>query len=170
VSGQPGAMTPANVIIYLVVILIVLYRVSRPQRISVSRMWIFVSLLLLLAAFAIYGSVRLFNPPPWEIVAAVVLGLAAGIPLGILRGHHTQVSATDRHGVMQLGPNWATAVIYLGAFGGRALLRWLLPPTSAIGTVVGDGLIVFAIGIIGATYYAVYRKYEALDHASASPK
>jgi len=166
--GQPGSMNPTiTIIIYAVLLAWLLFRVSRAQRISVMRMWISASLLMLLAVFVIYGSFALFKPPLWEIAAAVVLGLAAGIPLGLLRGHHTQVSATERHGVMKLGASWATAAIYLGAFGGRVLIRMWLPPQSAVGNVVGDGLLVFAIGIIGATFFSVYRKYEALDHAGA---
>lgn len=163
-SGQFG-ISPVQIVIYAVLVVWILFRVSQPQRITVARMWTFVILLILLACFAVYGSVKMFAPPVWEIVVSVIIGLAAGIPLGVLRGHHTQVSATDRHGVMQLGPNWQTAVIYLGAFGGRFLIRYLLPPTSAVGNVVSDGLIFFAVGIIAATYYWVYRKYEALDHA-----
>jgi energy-converting hydrogenase Eha subunit A/multisubunit Na+/H+ antiporter MnhF subunit len=157
--------TRANLVIYAVVVLLILFRASRPQRTSVTRMWIFAGLLMLIGVFAIYESVRIFGSPPWEIAVAVVLGLLAGIPLGLLRGHHTQVTATDRHGVMQLGPSWATALIYIGAFAARAVIRLVVPPTNALGMVVSDGLIVFAIGIVGATYYAVYRKYEALDHA-----
>lgn len=64
--------------------------------------------------------------------------------------------------------SWITAGIYLAAFGGRALIRYFVPPTSAVGMVVGDGLMAFAIGIIAATYFAVYRKYEALDHAGTA--
>jgi Protein of unknown function (DUF1453) len=168
VSGEFAGMSPQNVVIYAVVVVLILIRAARPQRTSVMRMWIFAGLLMLVGAFAIYSSVVLVNPPVWEIVAAVVLGLLAGVPLGLLRGHHTQVSATDRHGVMQLGPSWATAAIYIGAFAARAVIRAVVPPTSAIGMVVGDGLIIFAIGIVGATYYAVYRKYEALDHAGTA--
>ncbi len=159
-------MNRESILIYFVAMALILYRSSRPQRISVTRMWIFAGVLIVLAGAFVYESLAFFNPPVWEIAAAVVLGLAAGVPLGILRGHHTQVTATDRHGVMQLGPNWATALIYVGAFVGRAVIRILLPPTSVIGNVIGDGLLFFAIGIIGATYLAVYRKYEALDHAT----
>ncbi len=159
-------MSRENILIYFVLMALILYRSSQPQRISVTRMWIFAGMLIVLAGTFMYESVIFFHPPVWQIAASVILGLAAGIPLGILRGHHTQVTATDRHGVMQLGPNWATALIYVGAFVGRAVIRMLLPPTSAIGNVVGDGLLFFAVGIIGATYLAVYRKYEALDHAT----
>jgi hypothetical protein len=164
-----GGMNRENLLIYAVVVALVLVRAARPQRTSVTRMWIFAGLLMLVGGFAIYGSAVLSHPPAWQVAISVLLGLAAGIPLGLLRGRHTQVSATDRHGVMQLGPSWATAAIYIGAFLARAAIRYVVPPTSAIGMVVGDGLLVFAIGIVGATYYAVYRKYEALDYAPLTP-
>jgi hypothetical protein len=162
-------MSRENLLIYAVVIALVLFRASRPQRISVTRMWIFAGMLMLLGVGAIYGSYVMSQPPVWELGLSIIAGLAAGVPLGLLRGHHTQVSATDRHGVMQLGPSWATAAIYVGAFAARIAIRFVLPPTSALGMVVGDGLVFFAIAIIGATYFAVYQKYEALDHAVAGP-
>ena len=166
--GQFGSANAANIAIYVVLIALVLYRSSRSQRISVARMWFYAILLMFLAGLAISGSFVLFRPPVWQIGAAVVLGLLAGIPVGLLRGHHTQVRATERHGVMQLGPNWATAAIYIGAFVARFIIRSLLPPTSAVGNVVSDGLLFFAVGIVGATYFAVYQKYEALDHATTA--
>lgn len=163
-----GDANRLNLLIYAVIILLVLFRASRPQRISVTRMWIFAGILMLAGVGVVYESVVVFHSPAWEIVVAVVLGLLAGIPLGLLRGRHTQVCATDRHGVMRLGPSWATALIYVGAFVARAVIRQFVPPTSAVGMVVSDGLIVFAIGIVGATYYSIYRKYEALDHAGTT--
>lgn len=158
-------MNRENLLILAVVLALVLYRSSRPQRTSVTRMWVYAGILIAVAIVSLYGSVALFHPPIWEMAVAIVLGLVAGIPLGLLRGHHTQVTATDRHGVMQLGPSWQTALIYIAAFGARFAIRAEMSPTSAIGNVVSDGLLFFAISIIGATYYAVYQKYEALDHA-----
>jgi hypothetical protein len=160
------SMTRENLLILAVILALVLYRSFRPQRTSVTRMWVYAGILMAVAALSLYESITVFQPPLWEIAAAIVLGLLAGIPLGLLRGHHTQVTATDRHGVMQLGPSWQTAAIYIAAFGGRFAIRAALPPTSTLGNVVGDGLLFFAIGIIAATYYAVYQKYEALDHAT----
>jgi hypothetical protein len=160
-------MSRENLLILAVILALVLYRSARPQRTSVTRMWIYAGILIAVAAISLYESMVLFQPPIWEIAAAIVLGLVAGIPLGLLRGHHTQVTTTDRDGVMQLGPSWQTAAIYIAAFGARFAIRAALPPTSTIGNVIGDGLLFFAIGIIGATYYAVYQKYEALDHAPA---
>jgi hypothetical protein len=170
VSGQLGGVSRENLIIYAVIAVIVLVRASFPQRISVMRMWISAGILMLVAALATYGSIVLVNPPLWQVAASIALGLVAGIPLGLLRGHHTQVSATERHGVMRLGASWATAAIYLGAFAGRVLIRAFVSPASSIGMVAGDGLLVFAIAIIGATYFAVYRKYERLDHAAVQAR
>ncbi|MBV8637292.1 MAG: hypothetical protein JO322_04350 [Candidatus Eremiobacteraeota bacterium] len=162
-QGEP--LNGTSILIWIVVIALILFRASRPQRISVARMWAQAIILMFLGAFVIYSYERLNPAPAWEVIVAIAIGVAAGVPVGILRGRHTQVSATDRHGVMQLGPSWATAGIYVGAFVLRALLRFVFPPASTIGGVVGDALMVFAIAIIGTTYYAVYRKYEALDRA-----
>ncbi len=164
---QQGApLNSTSILIWVVVIALILFRASRPQRISVTRMWTQGIIFMLLAALVVYSYERLNPAPIWEIIAAIVIGFAVGVPVGILRGHHTQVSATDRHGVMQLGPSWATAGIYIGAFLFRGILRYFVPPTSSLGSVVGDAVMVFAIAIIGTTYYVVYRKYEALDHAA----
>ena len=163
--SQEAPLSSSSILIWLVVIALILFRASRPQRISVARMWVQAVILMLISVFVIY-SYEVLNPAPiWEVLVAIAIGIAAGIPVGILRGHHTQVSATDRHGVMQLGPSWATAGIYIGAFALRAVLRYVFPPASALGSVVGDALMVFAIAIIGTTYYTIYRKYEALDRA-----
>ena len=166
-SAQPGPAS-TSVIIYVVIAVLVLFRASRPQRISVTRMWVQAGLLIVLAGVAIVSSERIVEIPAWQIATAALAGLAIGIPVGLLRGRHTHVSATDRHGVMLLGASWATAGIYLGAFAVRFLIRSLFPLGSPLGGAIGDGLLAFAIGIVGATYYAVFQKYEALDRA-ASP-
>ncbi|MGH7727782.1 MAG: hypothetical protein ACREM2_03160 [Vulcanimicrobiaceae bacterium] len=158
-TPQPVATT---VVFYIAIAALILFRASRAQRLSVTRMWISAGLLILIAAFAVYGHQALSPAPAWQIALAVVLGLAAGVPVGLLRGHHTAVSATAKRGVMLLGASWATAAIYIGAFLVRALILSLVPRQSVTGTVIGDGLLVFAMTIIGATYFAVYRKYRAL--------
>ena len=90
-------MNGTQILVWIVIIALILFRASRPQRISVARMWVMAIILMLLAAFAIYGY-QIVNPAPaWEIVTAIAIGVAAGIPVGMLRGHHTDVSATDRH-------------------------------------------------------------------------
>ena len=159
-------MNRENLLILAIVLALIIYRSVRPQRTSVTRMWIYAILLVAIVAVALYGSIVMFHPPIWEMVVAIVLGFLAGIPVGLLRGHHTQVTATDQHGVMQLGPSWQTAAIYVAALAGRFAIRAVVPPTSAIGNVVSDGLLFFAVATVGAAYYAIYQKYEALDHAA----
>ena len=91
-------------------------RLIRPQRISVTRMWITPILLCALTAWAIYAN-QLLNPaPPLEIALGLIVGALAGIPFGILRGMHTDVRPTDRRGVMYLGSSWVTLAIFAGAF------------------------------------------------------
>ena len=158
-------MTRENLLILAVILALILFRASRPQRTSVTRMWIYATIQMAVVALLLYESLSVFVPPIWELVAAIALGFVAGIPVGLLRGHHTQVSATDRHGVMQLGPSWQTATIYIAALAVRFFIRMELPP-SAFGNVIADGLLFFALGIVGATYFAIYQKYEALDHAT----
>lgn len=166
--ASTSAANATQVLMWIVIAALVLFRASRPQRLSVSRMWTMAVMLMAIAAFAMYEYQRLNPVPVWEFAPAIALGLAAGVPIGLLRGKHTVVSATDRDGVMQLGPSWMTALIYIAAFGVRAAARAVVPIASPLGTVVGDGALVFAIAIVGATYYAVYRKYEALEHVTTA--
>ncbi len=152
----------------LIVVAIVVVRMLRPQRISVTRMWVTPIVLAALAAFAIYGSAR-FNPAPaWEIAVGLAIGALAGIPVGLLRGHHTEVQLTERDGTMLLGSSWITALIYFGAFGLREGIRLAMPQRGSLAAAVGDGLLAFAIGYIVASYVAIYRKYEAKLRAKAS--
>ena len=162
----PAGVTGTTLLVWIVLIALIVIRASRPQKISVVRLWISPILLMAVAGFAIYATERLHPTPLWEVALAVIVGLAAGIPIGALRGRHTEVHATEKHGVMRMGASWATTLLYVGAFAVRFAIRLVVPLTSPFGTAVGDGLLACAIAIIAATYVAVYRKYEVLDHAS----
>ena len=41
----------------------------------------------------------------------------------------------------------------------------MLLPASAMGTVVGDGLLLFGISAVVTSYWVLYRKFRALDEA-----
>ncbi len=161
----PAGVTGTTLLIWIALITLIVFRASRPQKISVVRMWVSPILLMALAGFAMYATERLHPTPLWQVAIAVIAGLAAGIPLGALRGRHTEVHTTEKHGVMRMGASWATALLYVGAFALRFAIRLVVPLTSPAGTAVGDGLLAFAIAIIAATYFVVYRKYQMLDHA-----
>jgi hypothetical protein len=169
--GSDGAAPPVwlQFLPLIVVAVIVTIRLIRPQRISVTRMWVQPIILAAIAAWAIYAG-NILNPAPvWEIAAGLGIGLVVGVPFGILRGVHTDVMPTQKPGVMRLGSSWVTALIYVAAFGGRAIVRAVMPHRGSLSGVVGDGLLAFAIAFIITSYVAIYRKYEAELAAGVPP-
>ncbi|MGA8534042.1 MAG: hypothetical protein WB615_08040 [Candidatus Tumulicola sp.] len=160
---QPNASGPwwLQLIPVAVILAILAVRYVRPQRISVTRMWISPLILVVLTAWAIYGNEILNPSPAWEIAAAMFLGVVAGIPFGILRGLHTDVRPTERRNVMYLGSTWVTIVIFLAAFGLRAIVRIAMPHRGSLSSAIGDGLLGFAIAFIVASYIVIFKKYEA---------
>lgn len=139
------------------------YRMIRPQKISVTRMWIAPIFLCGMTAWVIYANQTFLNPaPPLEIAAALVIGAILGIPFGVLRGMHTDVRPTERRGVMYLGSSWATLLIFLAAFGLRYGVRELMPQHGSLSSALGDGLLAFAIAFLVASYVVIFRKYEKM--------
>jgi hypothetical protein len=144
-----------------VVAVLLIVRTIRPQRISVTRLWLSPLILCAIAGYSIYIT-EVMNPAPvWEIALGLVIGAAAGVPFGLLRGRHTDVRPTDKRGVMYLGSSWIASLIFIGAFGLRFAVRLVIPHRGSLSTVVGDALLGFAIAFIATSYYAIYRKYEA---------
>jgi hypothetical protein len=143
-----------------VLVVILTIRYIRPMRISVTRMWIGPIVLCGLTAFAIYAGESLNPAPAWQIAIGLVIGFVAGVPFGVLRGMHTDVRPTERKGVMYLGSSWVTMAIFIGAFALRYGIRSALPQHGAIASVVGDGLLAFAIAFVAVSYVVIFRKYE----------
>lgn len=152
----------------VVVVGILAVRFFRPQRISVTRMWVGPLILIVITGWGIYATQRLEPIAPWEIAAGVLAGAVIGIPFGMLRGMHTDVRPTDKRGVMYLGSSWVTIVIFLAAFGLRSGVRALMPHRGSLSVAIGDALLGFAIAFIASSYYLIYRKYES-ELAAASP-
>jgi hypothetical protein len=171
-STVPVAPVWARLLPILIVVVIIAFRFSRPQRISVTRMWIAPIILCGLAAFVIYENQKINPAPPLEIVLGLIVGGLAGVPFGLLRGRHTNVQPTDRPGVMYLGASWATLVIFLVAFGLRYAIRLMIPQHGSLAGTVGDALLAFAFTFIATSYVVIFRKYEAevaARQASAPP-
>jgi hypothetical protein len=146
----------------IVVVAILALRWVRPQRISVTRMWVAPIVLCVLTAWVIYTNNVLNPAPPLEIAAGLVIGAICGIPFGMLRGKHTEVRPTERRGVMYLGSSWVTLVIFAAAFGLRYAIRAAMPHRGSLSAAVGDGLLAFAIAFIATSYIVIFRKYEEL--------
>lgn len=154
-----------QVAIYVVVAALMIFRYSRPQKMSLTRMWIAPIIFTGLTALAIWGGQQTNPAPSWAVAVAVVGGLILGAPLGILRGKHTNVRATDTPGVMYLDASWVVLALWLGAFILRRIVQAVLP-VGVTSAIVGDGLIVFAISTVVVSYYEIYQKYRALEHAA----
>lgn len=149
----------------LIVVVVLAVRMMRPQRISVTRMWVSPIILCALTAWVIYANDQLYPAPPLEIAVALFAGAVAGLPFGILRGMHTEVTRTDKPGVMHLGSSWATIAIFAAAFGLRYGVRMMMPHRGSLTGTIGDGLLAFAIVFIASSYFVIFQKYEQLAHA-----
>lgn len=149
----------------LIVVVVLAIRLVRPQRISVTRMWISPILLCVLTAWAIYANAAINPAPPVEIAIGLIIGAVAGVPFGILRGMHTDVRPTERPGVMYLGSSWVTLVIFAGAFALRYGVRAAMPQRGSLAATIGDALLAFAIAFIATSYVVIFRKYEELVKA-----
>lgn len=152
-----------TLLIYVVVIALFVYRLARPQRISVTRLWIMPILLFVLTALSVYGSQVMAPRAPWQTGLAFAGGLLLGSPLGLLRGKHSQVTATDRKNVMFVRSSPAIVFLWLGAFVARAAIRYLVPGADTAEGVWGTGLMAFAVGALVTSYYAIYVKYRSLE-------
>lgn len=161
-------------LIYVVAVALLVWRMARPQRMSVLRLWIMPIFLLAITGFSIWASVysaALLGqapPPAWEMTAAILIGAALGIPLGFLRGRHSEVKPTDRRGVMYVHSSPLIVGIWIAAFALRAVLRAYLPHAQGVAALGGDGLLAFAMAALITSYYAIYKKYQmALQQAPA---
>ncbi|MBV8066790.1 MAG: hypothetical protein JO113_02350 [Candidatus Eremiobacteraeota bacterium] len=140
-------------------------RLIRPQKISVTRMWVTPIILCALTAWAIYANDMLNPAPPLEIALGLVIGAVCGVPFGVLRGMHTDVRPTERRGVMYLGSSWITLLIFVVAFGLRYGIREAMPHRGSLSATIGDALLGFAIAFLVTSYVVIFRKYERLAKA-----
>ena len=160
-GSNPSVPWWAQLLPLVVVVGILAVRFFRPQKISVTRMWVGPLILIGITGWAIYATQRLDPISPWAIAAGVIAGGIIGIPFGVLRGMHTDVRPTDKRGVMYLGSSWVTIVIFLTAFGLKSGVRALMPHRGTLSAAIGDALLGFAIAFIASSYYLIYRKYES---------
>jgi ABC-type proline/glycine betaine transport system permease subunit len=153
-----------NLIIYAVVAAFIVYRYSRPMKMSLTRLFVAPILFVALTVFVIWSSQQTHPASALEITAAVAIGIVLGVPLGLAMTAHRTVRRTEQPHVMYVDPSWITAAIWVAAFMLRAVIHILLP-LSALGTMVGDGLLLFAISAVVTSYWVLYRKFRALDEA-----
>jgi hypothetical protein len=159
-AGQPSLTT--NLIIYVIVGALIVFRYSRPMKMSVTRLFVAPVILLAITVLNIYAT-DVLNPAPWwQIAASLVVGAALGTPLGMAMASHRTVRRTEKPHVMYVDPSWQAAAIWLGAFVVKAIVRALVPHGGGA-TALGDGCLVFGIATLLAQYWVIYGKFRALD-------
>jgi hypothetical protein len=171
-QAAPLSMT---LIIYVVAIAIFVWRMSRPQRTTVAGLWVRPIILVLLTGLVVWSgnyaqiAIGQIPPPPWEIAAVLIVGAVLGIPLGLLRGKHSEVKPTERPGVMYVHSSPLIAIIWIVAFLARAVIRYLVPGAQSGASIWGDGLLAFAVAALIASSFAIYAKYrQETQHAQAA--
>lgn len=154
-------------VIYAFAIAIFIWRWARPQRMSVARLWIMPIVLLAATGFSIYANMYAsalqgeVPPPDWQVAAVLAIGAAFGIPLGFLRGRHSEVRPTECRGVMYVHSSPLIIIVWLAVFVLRAALRAYLPHAQTGAALGADGLLAFAMAAVITSYYAIYRKYRS---------
>ena len=162
-AHQPPVLP--QLITYVVIGAFVLFRYSRPMKMSVARLFVAPVIFVVMTFFAIWATQQQPHPAPgWALGPAIGVGVALGVPLGLFMSLHRTVRRTEKLHVMYVDPSWITAAIWVGAFILRAAIRLLLP-ASALGTMVGDGLLLFGVSAVVTSYWVLYRKFRALDEA-----
>ncbi len=149
-----------NALPVLVLVLVLAWRMSRPMRGIVVRLWNPRVIVIGLAGWLIYATDVMTPAPAWQIAVGVAIGVIVGIPAGFLRGKHTDVRPAEKPGVMYLGTSWQTALVFIGAFVLRFAARELMPHAGNLAAVTGDACMGFAMTLLIASYFVIFRKYE----------
>lgn len=155
----------ANVIILIAIAALVVFRNTRPQKMTVSRFWVFPIIMVLLTGFVLWSSVEQAPGSVWDTVIAALIGLVLGIPFGIARGHHSQVKLSQEPGVFFIQPSVMVMLIWLIAFILKFGVRAYLPNAGPVGVAAVDGFLFFAIVSVAVSRYMIFRKYEAMAAA-----
>ena len=160
---EQGGTTSA--LIYVLVIgAVVYFRLLRPVRLRASRLWVGPILLVVFTLFLIWSSFESHVSIP-VIAAAVVLGFALGLPLGLLRGRHTKVQPTSQPGVLIVQPSLIPLAIWGIAFLARFAIRYFLPHAGPVALAASDGAIAFALGSIIGARFVIAQRFRELGAA-----
>ena len=150
-----------TLISFLIVAVVIVFRFTRPMRLTASRLWIAPAILVALTAFVIWGSVEA-HASASAIGIAVVLGAAFGVPFGLLRGRHSRVRKTENPKVLLVEPSLIPFLIWLLAFGLRFAIRTFLPRAGPGTMAASDGFLAFAVASVIAARYVIAEKFKAL--------
>ena len=155
--------SPLTYLIILTALALVIFRNMRPQTMNISRLWLMPLILLVLVAVSFWAtSVELPVSMIWLPVVAVIVGLAVGIPFGILRGRHSKMRAGDKPGIIIVEPSAITLILFFVAFAARYLIRFFMPTAGPIAIAPADGFLAFAIASVIASRFILFKRFKAL--------
>ena len=152
-------------LLVLGVVAAVVFRNMRPQKMTVSRFWIQPLILVVMTALVLWAGEQLTPPPIGLVVLSIAIGIAAGIPLGIARGHHSKVRPGEKPGTLYVDPSPIVMAIWLIAFALKYAVRFLLPQAGPGAAAATDGFIVFAVTSVLVARVVIFRKYETMVKA-----
>jgi hypothetical protein len=156
-------MPPAEQLVFLIVIVAVLaVRFVRPR--GMRDILLLPGFLCGLAVAAIYAAQTINPVPPMEIVPGLIVGGAAGILIGILRGIHTEV----RSGVTYIGRDWAPIGVFVAAFALYYAANSLMPQRSGLASIVSDAALAFATTFTATNYLSFYRRAASIIDSTRS--
>jgi Protein of unknown function (DUF1453) len=175
-------MSSTQTIITIVVIAAVLafrvYRQTREQRWPIDKMWI--SPLIFLAITLVF--VAIDTQQYWLAPAAGIVGLAAGVGVGLYQGNHTTLRLDKPNKAVFIKVNPIGSLIFIAILLLRFGLRFsemsgmtqaqlssgVLPVVSPAEVLLGSGLLALAAGsILGLRLYVKRRFDEAPEQQAA---
>ena len=158
---EGAQQTSFSLLIYVVVIALFVWRMMRPTRVSFARIWVRPALLILFCALAVYSEQNTSPTPPLLLAAVLAAGALLGSPLGVLRGRHSEVRATDRPGIYYVHSSPLITIVWLLAFVARAGIRYFIPGAAHGATIWTIGLLSFATAAIAVSAFIVHQKLQA---------
>lgn len=161
-QGQFGV----TALIYVAVIALFVWRMMRPMRVTVARIWTRPAILVLFTALAIWGEQQMSPAPVWQVAGMLIAGGIAGIPLGVLRGRHSVVKRTTTPGVYVVQSSPLIVMIWLAAFLARAAIRYMVPGANHGATIWSLALLAFATTAIAASAYMVHAKLSQVKQTA----
>lgn len=162
-----GAHPPLGLtaLLYIVVIAFFVWRMMRPMRVSAARLWTRPIILVVLTGLVIWTEQATSPAPAWEIAAVTIVGALIGVPLGVIRGRHSEVKGTDTPGAYYVHSSPLVVAIWVLALLARGVLRYVLPGASHGVTIWTLGLLGFATSAIAVSAYYIHQKLLVVQRA-----
>ena len=162
-NTQQGPLaTLIPLIIIFAVFLLRVRRMSGVRPMSLTRLWIRPSIVVIAAVLILYSA------PPHSVVEALVLVvvLGAGAAAGWHQAKLVHISVNAEHGTLQVKYSAIAQIIFIGVILLRVGLRsWLTgsnSPVHAYAAVVTDAFILFFVGFACAQATEMFIRARAL--------